>query len=117
MRHLSAQQIELEQKIRAHEDETAEQLATIRVLEEQWDDYRRVMRENTDLFEQAGIAMGADNYFVKKGLVARREVDGYVGQLANEQAELFAETASSIRSSSEEELERMRREKAGMSWA
>ncbi|WP_020076677.1 hypothetical protein [Cryocola sp. 340MFSha3.1] len=113
MRHLSAQQIELEQKIRAHEDETAEQLATIRVLEEQWDDYRRVMRENTDLFEQAGIAMGGDNYFVKKGLVARREVDGYVGQLANEQAELFAETASSIRSSSEEHLDRMRQEKAG----
>ncbi|MDR6610904.1 hypothetical protein [Leifsonia sp. 1010] len=113
MRHLSAQQIELEQKIRAHEDETAEQLATIRVLEEQWDDYRQVMRENTDLFEQAGIAVGADNYFVKRGLAARRELESYVGQLANEQAELFAETVSSIRSSSEEHLDRMRQEKAG----
>lgn len=112
----SGQHVELDQKISARETRTEEDLATVRLLEEQWDQYRQVMRENTARYEEAGVAMGAKNYFVQKGLAARRELDSYVGQLVREQEEFLAETASSIRSTSETELERLRKEKAGASW-
>lgn len=111
------QRLELDQKISAHETRTAEDLATLRLLEQQGEEYRRVMRENTARFERAAIGMGAKNYFVQKGLAARKELDAYVGQLAHEQAELLAETARVIRSESEAELERLRRERAGALWA
>jgi hypothetical protein len=106
----------LDRQIRAHEDQVAEDLSTIRVLEQEWDDYRQVMRENTARFEEASIAIGADNYFVQKQLAARKELDSYVGRLAYEQEEFLAETAQSIRSESEAELDRLRNERAGASW-
>lgn len=114
---IPSSQSELDRTIGALESQAAEDLATIRLLEQEWDDYRRVMRENTALYEEAGIALGATNYFVQKGLAARRELDGYVGRLADEQEELFTETAREISSRSEAELERLRKEKAGASWA
>lgn len=108
---------ELDQEISAHETRTSEDLATILRLEQQWEEHRQVMRENTARFEEAGIGMGAENYFVQKGLAARRELDSYVGRLADEQEQLLAETARGIRSTSEAELDRLRQEKAGAAWA
>jgi hypothetical protein len=110
------QHVELDQTISAHESQTADDLATIRLLEQQWEEYRQVMREHTARFEESSIGMGTQNYFVQKGLAARKELDTFVGQLAEEQEELLAETARGIRSKSETELERLRREKAGASW-
>ena len=108
---------ELERMIGARENQAAEDLATIRLLEREWDDYRHVMRENSARYEDAGTAIGAANYFVQKGLAARRELDRYVGRLADEQEDLFTEAAREIRSTSETELDRLRTEKAGASWA
>jgi hypothetical protein len=112
MNGVSQDRLVVERKIRALEDETAERLESIRVLDEQWDDYRRVMRDHAAVFEQAGVAMGAENYFVQKALTARRELDRYVGQLVHEQAELFEEMAQGVRSASEAELERLQLGKA-----
>lgn len=111
-----ADESEFDQAISALETQVAEDLATIRLHEQQWEEYRQVMRENSARFEQAGVGIGVSNYFVQKGLAARKEVDTYVGRLAHEQAELLAETARGIRSASEVELERLRRERAGASW-
>src|SRR5205085_169534 len=104
-------QIELDREISAHESQVEENLATVRTLEQQWDDYRQVMRDNTARFEEASAAMDAKNYFEQKALTARKELDSYVGQIAREQEELLAETAREIRSVSEAELERLRHEK------
>lgn len=101
-------------KISAVESQAAEHLATIRLLEEQGDEYRRVMRENTAMFEEASVAMGTENYFVQRGLASRKELDSYVRHLADDQEELLAETAREVRSGSEAELERLRQEKAGV---
>jgi len=111
------QHAELDQKVSAHETRTAEDVATIHRLAQRWADYRQVIRQNTARFEEAGNAMGAENYFVQKGLAARKELDSYVGRLADEQEELFADAAREIRSMSEVELERLRNAKAGGSWA
>ncbi|WP_200949690.1 hypothetical protein [Leifsonia sp. Root227] len=108
--------MEREYTISALENRAADDIATVRLLEQQWDDYREVMHENTARFEEAGIGMGAKTHSVHKGMAARRELDSYVGQLAYEQAELLAETAREIRSHAEFESERLRREKAGTSW-
>ena len=85
----------------ASEDEIAEALAQVRVQEERWDEYRRAMREHTSRFEEAAAALGPMNYFVQKGLAARRELDSYVGQLAYQQTELVNEAQRKITSSSE----------------
>lgn len=112
MNGVSRERLEVGQRIRLLEEETAERLALISLLDEQWDDYRRAMRHNTDAFEEAGVAMGAGNYFVLKALTARRELDRYVGQLVREQAELFEEMAQGVRSASEAERERLQIRKA-----
>ncbi|MFJ3393364.1 hypothetical protein [Leifsonia aquatica] len=98
------------------EAQTSEDLATIRLLEQQWDEYRRVMRQNTARYEEAGSALGVENYYVQRGMAARQELDSYVGRLAREQEELLQEAAQRIRSQSEEESERARREQGGVSW-
>lgn len=110
------QHVEREQSVSALEIRAAEDIAMVRLFEQQWEDYREVMRENTARFEEAGIGMGAKSHSVQEGLAARRELDSYVGQLAYEQAELLAETAREIRSQPEIEPERLRHEKAGTSW-
>lgn len=60
------------QAIRAHEARVADDLATIHLLGQRWDEYRHVMRESTARFEEAGMSMGAQNYLVHKGLAARK---------------------------------------------
>ncbi|WP_295124491.1 hypothetical protein [uncultured Leifsonia sp.] len=104
-------------KINDLEVRAGEDLTTIRRLGQHWAEYRQVMREHTARFEQAGASMGADNYVVQKGLAARREVDSYARRLVDENEELMDESARQIRSSSEAELDRLRREKSGVSWA
>jgi hypothetical protein len=117
MSGVSPQRLEVERKIQAVEDETAERLASIRVLEEQWDDYRRVMRDSADVFEEAGVAMDAKNYFVQKSLASRRELENYLAQLSREHAEELAEVAQEVRSTSDEKLEQLQRERTGAPWA
>ncbi|QNE37230.1 hypothetical protein [Leifsonia shinshuensis] len=92
------------------------QLSTIRHLEQEWEAYREVMRAESALYEHAAHDIGTKNYFVHKGLAARREVDAYVRQLASEMVELLEETAREVRLESEAELERLRAEKAGATW-
>jgi hypothetical protein len=116
MNGVSQERLVVERKIRALEDETAERLETIRVLDEQWDDYRRVMRDNAAVFEQAAVAMGADNYFVKKGMAARREMDAYVAQLTRQFAEEAAEMAQEVRSASDAAMEQLQQERTRASW-
>jgi hypothetical protein len=110
------QHAEIDGEIRARENQAEEDLAAVRLLEVQWDDYRQVMHENTGLFEEASHAMGPSNYSVQKGLASRAELDRYVRQLADEQEEFLSETARDVRSRTEEELERLRQEKASASW-
>lgn len=62
------------------------------------------------------LRLDAKNYFVQKGLAASRELDSYVGRLARDHADLLDETEREVRSTSEAELERLRREKADVSW-
>ncbi|WP_460631269.1 hypothetical protein [Leifsonia lichenia] len=106
----------LDRQIRDRESRTAEDLATIRVLSEQWETYHQAMRTNAQRFEGAGIALGRKNYFVQRGLAARRELDAFVSRLARDQAELLEETSREIRSTSEAEVERLRQEKSEASW-
>ncbi|WP_434318264.1 hypothetical protein [Leifsonia sp. P73] len=108
--------VALDRQIRDRESQAAEDLATIRVLSEQWETYHQVMRTNTQRFEEAGIGLGAKNYFVQKGLAARSELDAYVSRLARDHVELLDEAARDIRWKSEAEVERLRQEKAGASW-
>ncbi|GAA4143876.1 hypothetical protein [Leifsonia shinshuensis] len=110
------QLLALDRQIRDRESRTAEDLATIRVLSEQWASYAHVMRVHSERFEEAGVRLDAKNYFVQKGLAASRELDAYVSRLAGDHAELLDETERSLRSASEAELERLRREKADVSW-
>ncbi|MEN2736826.1 hypothetical protein ABCS02_03455 [Microbacterium sp. X-17] len=106
----------LDRQIRDQESRTAEDLVTIRVLGEQWESYAQVMRVNSERFEDAGVRLDAKNYFVQKGLAASRELDSYVSRLARDHAELLDEAEREVRSTSEAELERLRREKADVSW-
>lgn len=103
----------LDQRIRACEGEGAERLALLDVFEQEWGEYRRVMRTSSAQFEEACLEMGEKDYFVQKSLDSRREVDAYVRMLVDEQVELLEETARDVRTSTEVELERLRHEKAG----
>ena len=105
----------LERRIREVETQAADDLATLRRIREQWDEYHRVMRENTRRFEEAGSSMAGENRFVQRGLASRREVDAFVGRLVREQDELLDDTAREIRSDSDAESERLRRERTGAS--
>jgi hypothetical protein len=107
----SQERLEVERKIRELEDETAERLESIRVLGEQWDDHRRVMRDNAAAFEEAGVAMGAEEYFVQKSLAARRELDAYVAQLSREFAEESADVAQRFRTASDTAWEQLHRQR------
>ena len=112
----SRAQHEIAREIGDIEAQSAEHLATIELLEQQWDEYRQVMRANTRIYEEAGVGLGERNYFVQKGLAARRELDAFVNRLEDQHGQFLAETAREIRSTSEEKLERLRHEKAGASW-
>lgn len=116
MNDCEEQRLGLDRQIKDCESRTAEDLATIRVLSEQWVSYAHVMRVNSERFEEAGVRLGAKNYFVQKGLAASRELDAYVSRLARDHAELLDDTEREVRSTSEAELERLRREKADVSW-
>lgn len=107
---------ELDDAIRAREDEVADVRATFRMLDEGWGRYRELMRQDSAVFEEAGVAQGAKNYFVQKDLSARREVDGFVRRLADEVSESMGEMSRAFDAESGEELERLRRERAGTSW-
>lgn len=113
----SPHQIEVEQKIRAHEAAMADDVAAVSRVDEHWDEYRQLIRQNALVFEGAGVALGVDLPDVQKRLAAHRELDRYVGQLAQEQSEFVEEAARVIRSAAEAESERLRREKAGAPWA
>lgn len=113
----SPSRFELDQRIAACESRAADSLATLHHLEQEWQSYREVMRADSALYEKAGHDSGEKNYFVNKGLAARREVDAYVRQLATEVEEFLKETAREVRLESEAELERLRAEKAGATWA
>lgn len=102
------------QGLSASEEDVAEALSGIRLHEERWDEYRRAMRQHTSRFEEAATGLGATNYFVQKGLAARKELDSYVGQLAFQQTELLTEATREINSASEQEAERLVREKGGV---
>ena len=79
----------VDRRIREVETQAADDLATLRRIREQWDEYHRVMRENTRRFEEAGSSMAGENHLVQRGLASRREVDSYVGRLVREQDELL----------------------------
>lgn len=112
----SSSRAQLDQKIAACESRAADQLSAIRNLEEEWQAYREIMRSDSTLYDRAGHDIGVKNYFVNKGLAARKEVDAYVGRLAAEMGELLEDTARQVRSESEAELERLRKERAGSAW-
>jgi hypothetical protein len=105
--------VRLDQRIRAHEDQTADQLAALDVFEQEWAEYYQVMRANFADFEEAGVELGEKEYFVQRSLDSRREIDSYVRRVVDEQAELLEHAAREIRASAEAELERLQREKAG----
>lgn len=94
-------------------DEVVEAVAAIRLHGERWEEYRQAMREHTSRFEEASVSLGAGNYFVEKGLAARRELDSYVGQLAYQQSELLTETMGEITSAAEDQSEQFGRKEAG----
>lgn len=111
MNGASQERLEVERKIRALEDDTAQRLESLRVLEEQWEDYRRVMQDNAAAFEEAAVAMGAEGYFVQKSLAARRELDAYVAQLSREFAEESADVSQRLRTASDTAWEQLHRER------
>jgi len=108
---------ELGRRIQEHEDQTSESLGLIRLLEEQWDEYGRVMRDQTARYEEAAHVLGSTSYPVDRGLASRREVESYVAQLVRQQAEFCDETAWRCRTESEAELDRLQREREVASWA
>jgi hypothetical protein len=112
----SSSRAELDQKIAACENRAADQLSSIRNLEREWRGYREIMRADSTVYERAGRDIGGKNYFVSKGLAARKEVDAYVRGLAAEVEELLEVTARRVQSESEAELERLRKERAGVTW-
>ena len=114
--HSSSSRDELDQKIAACENRAADQLSTIRNIEQEWQAYREIMRADSTLYERAGHDIGAKNYFVSRGLAARKEVDAYVRRLAAETEDLLEDTACQVRSEAEAELERLRKERAGATW-
>ncbi|WP_158861882.1 hypothetical protein [Leifsonia sp. AG29] len=107
---------DIKQEIPACESRTADQIATLRLLEQEWERYREVMRLDAARYEEAGHAIGEKDYGVARGLAARREVDAYVRQLANELEELVDEGARQMRAEAETERERLRGGRAGESW-
>lgn len=106
--------IRLGQRIRACEDEVADQLAALDRFEDEWAEYHQVMRANLADFEEAGMGIGEKEYFVQKGLDSRREVDSFVRTVVDEQVELLDQAARDVRVSAEAELERLQREKASV---
>ncbi len=106
----------LDLQARAHEQQTAEQLAAVRDAVEQWESYGHVMREHARRIEEACVGDDAKNYFVHRSLAARRELDGFVSQVVRQQAEILDEAAREVRAESEETLDRLAREKASASW-
>ncbi|MFK3669736.1 hypothetical protein ACI2IX_06135 [Leifsonia aquatica] len=117
MNEPSQRYVEVEQVISAHEARLAQDLAVIRLLGRQWAEYGETMRRNTERYEEAGVQLGAQNYFVQRGLAARRELDSYVKRLAQDQQEFLSQTESGLRSASEAESEWLRKEKVRASWA
>ncbi|GAB3584816.1 hypothetical protein GCM10027406_31920 [Leifsonia lichenia] len=85
------------------EQDVADALSQIRRHEERWDEYRRAMRDHTSQFEEAAAALGTTNYSVQKDVAARREVDGYIGRLASEQAEVLTQTVRAINGAADAE--------------
>lgn len=105
--------VRLDQRIRAYEDQVADQLAALDRFEDEWAEYHQVMVANFADFEEAGAEIGEKEYFVQKALDSRREVDSYVRRVIDEQAELLDQAAREFRASAEAELDRLQREKAG----
>lgn len=106
----------LELAIREHEERTAENLASIRVVREQCESYGQAMSLHARRIEEASAGESPKNYFVQRRLGARRELESLVGQLVREQTEMLDEIEREISSRSEEELDRLRREKASVPW-
>jgi hypothetical protein len=78
------------------EQNVTDAVSQIRRHEERWEKYRRAMRDHTSRFQEAAAGLGTTNYFVQKDVAARKEVDSYIGRLANQQAELLTETVRAI---------------------
>jgi hemerythrin-like domain-containing protein len=110
---VSEEQVDLDRAIKAHEAATTEALNALRLLDEQWAEYRHLMRESSTAFQRAGAALDTTNYEVQKDLASRREVDDFVRRLADEHMDALEQLGREFRSDSDAELERLRREKAG----
>ncbi len=112
----AAQRHALEQAIREHEERTTENLSSIRAVREQCESYGRAMALHTRALEEASTGEDPANFFVQRRLGARRELELFVGQLVRQQAEMLEDVEREIRWHSEDEQERLRREKASVSW-
>jgi hypothetical protein len=105
-----------EQTLREHEETTADNLAAIRAVREQCESYGQEMSRHARGIEEASAGENPKNYFVQRRLGARRELQLFVGQVVLGQAEMLDEVERELSSRSEEERDRLRREKASVSW-
>lgn len=112
----AAQGDALEQVIREHEARVAEDLASIQVVREQCESYGHEMSFHARRVEEASAGEDLSNYFVQRRLGARHELGLFVDQWVREQVEMLGEVEREVRSRAEEELDRLRREKASVSW-
>lgn len=106
----------LDRQARVHEEQATEHLAMVRDAQAQWESYGQVMREHARRIEEASVGDDPKNYFVQRRLAARRELDGFVGQVVRQQVEMLDEAEREVNAESAEVLDRVAREKAGVSW-
>ncbi|QNE35468.1 hypothetical protein [Leifsonia shinshuensis] len=107
---------EFDRRIRTLESRVDDDLQTLHLLDEQWETFRRAIRENVARFEEAGHTVGTDDPRVHHDLAALREVDAYIRKLAEEQNELRAEASRTIRADGEDAIARLRNEQGGLPW-
>jgi len=100
---------DLNRQIGAVEARADEDLSVIRLLETQWDRYRYAMREHAARFEHVASGPSARNYFVQRRFGIRRELDSFIGQLADEQESLCTEAVREIHARCDAESEQLRR--------
>lgn len=107
---------ECDRRIRASEDRIDEDLNSIRLLDEQWENYRRVIRDSVNRFKEAGHSVGAESRCAQQDLAALGEIGTYAERLAGEQNELSEEASRAIRTDGEAEIERLRNERSALPW-
>lgn len=106
----------LEKAVQHNEERAAESLMAIRTIRENWESYEQLMTEHSLRIDDVSAEADSENFFAQRRLSARRELRSFVGQLVREQVELLDEAEREVKSCSEEELGRVRLEKAKASW-